>query len=68
MRGEGLFEIKGRDDLEKWLEKQPQAVSCAIAARVALRALPNCVNLVEKDPEQWADALVLTIFRALAPP
>ena len=63
-----MVEIKKQDDLENWLKTQPKEMSNAISVRAALRALPNCVDLVEEDPGRWSGTLILPMFRALAPP
>jgi hypothetical protein len=59
-----LVHFKNRKELETWLQKQPRAVSVALAARAALRALPVMQKALLRG--DYRSGLVLPVFRATA--
>ena len=56
-----MADIKNRSQFEAWLGNQPPEVAVALAARVALRALP-----VVETAKGYKGCLILPVFRATA--
>ena len=63
-----MVQFRNEEQLKEWLESQEREVAVAIAARVALRALPSIQNHVSWNLEAEVSATVLLVFRAIAPP
>lgn len=58
-----LVEIKNKEELETWLQGRERADAVAIAARAALRVLPQLTTILD---EPAIDGLLLPVFRATA--
>lgn len=58
--------IETPEELEDWLQGQPQSVSAVMASRIALRVVPGMCDFVSEDPKRLTSDILLATFRALA--